>query len=100
MKLQPLRDQIAVLQDPERDDVTTMGIIIKPSKGIVTSQVQIGRTGQVVACGPDVDLEQLAIGDRIAYGEFMYPEYREDGITYLVMRDKDIVGVIEAEAAW
>jgi co-chaperonin GroES (HSP10) len=48
-----------------------------------------------MAVGPEVDQDQLKVGDRVCYGEFDYPEYREDGIRYKVLQDKDIVGVID-----
>lgn len=95
MPLQLLRDRIQVLPDPVRDDVTTAGILIAASKGIVTSQEQFGRKGTVVAVGEDIDADQLRVGDRILWGEFSFPEYTENGTRYVVLQDKDITGVIE-----
>lgn len=98
MIAQPLRDHIVVLQDPIRQDVSSVGLVIPASKGIVQSQTQLGRTGIVIACGPDIDADQLKPGDRIAYGEFMYPEIHDGAKTYLVLRDKDVCGVCEDDA--
>lgn len=95
MKLQPLRDNIVVLQDAVRENVTPSGIVIAASKGIVESQRQLGREGVVVAVGPDVDKQQLRVGDRILYGEFAHLEYEEGGRRYVRMSEKDVCGVLE-----
>lgn len=96
MKARPLRDNIFVLQDSLREDVTPSGIVITATKGIVESQKQLGREGTVVAIGPDVDPAQLRVGDRILYGEFSHPEYSENGKRYIRLSEKDVVGVIES----
>ncbi len=93
--MQPLRDRIFVQPDPERDDVAAFGIAIPARKGIHTSNEQLGLKGTVAAIGPDVDPEQLKIGDRVLFGEFQYQEYHHEGVRYFVMQDKDICGVIE-----
>lgn len=95
MPLSLLRDRIQVLPDPVRDDVTSAGIVIAASKGIVDSQAQFGRKGTVVAVGADIDAEQLKAGDRILWGEFVFPEYRDGGVTYAILQDKDITAVLE-----
>lgn len=96
MKARPLRDNILVLQDPVREDVSPAGILIAATKGIIDSQKQFGRKGTVVAVGPDIDQRELAVGDRVLYGEFSHSTYREGGREYVRLRDDDIVGVIEA----
>jgi chaperonin GroES len=92
----PLRDQIAVRPDVWREDVTQFGIIVKAKEGIGTSQLQLGRAGTVAYVGPDVDPDQLRPGARILFGEWDYTEYHRDGERFLIMRDQDIVGVIES----
>lgn len=99
MPLQLLRDRIQVLPDPVRDDVSSAGILIAASKGIVESQAQFGRKGRVVAVGAGIDTEQLKPGDVVLWGEFVFAEYREDGVTYAILQDKDVAAVIEAETA-
>jgi chaperonin GroES len=95
--INPLRDRIAVIPDKWRDDVTSMGIVVPAKEGIGTSQLQLGRRGTVTHCGPDVDPDQLKPGDRVLFGEWEYPVLHADGQRYLVMQDKDVVGVIEPE---
>ena len=95
--IQPLRDRIAVIPDKWRDDVTAMGIIVPAKEGIGTSQLQLGRRGTVTHIGPDVDPDQLPVGSRILFGEWEYPVLHVGSTRYLVMQDKDVVGVIEPE---
>jgi co-chaperonin GroES (HSP10) len=97
MPLSLLRDRIQVLPDPVRDDVSSAGILIAASKGIVDSRVQFGRRGTVIAVGADIDLEQLKPGDVVLWGEFTFPEYREDGVTYAILQDKDLTAVLEPD---
>lgn len=92
--IKPLRDRIAVLPDKWRDDVTSAGIIVAAKEGIGTSQLQLGRAGTVTQIGPDVDAEQLPVGSRVLFGEWEYPQIYIGLERYLVMQDKDIVGVI------
>lgn len=99
MPLNLLRDRIQVLPDPVRDDVSSAGILIAASKRMVDSRVQFGRRGTVVAVGQDIDQEQLKPGDVVLWGEFVFPEYREGGVTYAILQDKDLTGVLEAETA-
>ena len=93
--IRPLRDQIAVRPDEWRNDVTSAGIIVRANETIGTSQAQLGRAGTVTHVGPDVDPEQLRLGDRVLFGEWEYTDLHVDGHRYLIMRDKDIIGVIE-----
>ena len=96
MPLQLLRDRILVLPDQARDDVTSAGIVVPASKGIIESRTQFGRSGTVVAIGADVDRDQLKPGDRILWGEFDFPQHTENGVRHLVLQDADVCGVIEA----
>ncbi len=92
--IHPLRDRIAVRPDKWREDVTSMGIVVPANERIGTSQLQLGRAGTVTHVGPEVDRDQLKPGDRVLFGEWEYPQLHIDGERFLVMQDKDIVGVI------
>tara|TARA_R110000868_G_scaffold111013_1_gene300009 strand:- start:69 stop:368 length:300 start_codon:yes stop_codon:yes gene_type:complete len=91
----PLKDRIAVLPDKWRDDVTPMGILVPANEKIGTSQLQLGRAGTVTHIGPDVDRDQLKPGDRVLFGEWEYPVLHVAGERYLILQDKDVVGVVE-----
>lgn len=92
--MQLMKDRILVLPDEIREDITTAGIFVNV-KTDIESQKQLGKTGTVIEVGPDVDQDQLKPGDRIIFGEFMHPKYETKGKRYLVLQDKDVVGVIE-----
>ena len=95
MKLRPLYDRVVIL--PEQVTETTCGIIIpkvsdeKSSIGIV-EEVGNGQTfdGNKVAM-------QVKKGDRIIYSKFAGSSYKIDGKEYLIIRQADILSVIEGE---
>lgn len=92
--MKPLADYIFVRQDPEREFIG--GIVVATSKKIVESQKQLGRYGTVTAVGPEIDKEQLKVGDRICYGEFEYPK-TPDGL--FVLQEADVAWVDDEQAA-
>ena len=105
MTFRPLRDQILVQPD-ELQSITGSSLIIKAREGIHDSQAQLGRTGTVIAVGPGKLTAkgqripmQAKPGDRIAFGEFQYPEYHEDNTRYLILQDADVAMVFESEIA-
>jgi len=95
MKLKPLQDRILV-QRVEEESTTKGGIIIpdsakeKPAEGKV---VAIG-AGKVADDGKRVALE-VKKGDRILFGKYSGTEVKIDGEEYLIMREDDVLGVIE-----
>ncbi|PID39986.1 MAG: co-chaperone GroES [Proteobacteria bacterium] len=95
MKLRPLQDRILV-QRVEEETKTKGGIIIpdtakeKPAEGEVKS---VGN-GKVGDDGKRVALE-IKVGDRILFGKYSGTEVKIDGEEYLIMREDDVLGVIE-----
>ena len=95
MKLRPLQDRILV-QRVEEETKTKGGIIIpdtakeKPAEGKV---VAVGE-GRVADDGKKVALEVKA-GDRILFGKYSGTEVKIEGEEYLIMREDDVLGVIE-----
>jgi chaperonin GroES len=95
MKLRPLQDRILV-QRVEEETKTKGGIIIpdtakeKPAEGKVTA---VGN-GQVGEDGKRVALE-IKKGDRILFGKYSGTEVKIEGEEYLIMREDDVLGVIE-----
>lgn len=95
MKLRPLQDRILV-QRVEEETTTKGGIIIpdtakeKPAEGKVTS---VGN-GKVGDDGKRVALE-VKKGDRVLFGKYAGTEVKVDGNEYLIMREDDVLGVIE-----
>jgi len=95
MKLKPLQDRILV-QRVEEETTTKGGIIIpdsakeKPAEGKV---VAVG-DGKVADDGKRVALE-VKKGDRILFGKYSGTEVKIDGEEYLIMREDDVLGIIE-----
>ena len=95
MKLRPLQDRILV-QRIEEEEKTKGGIIIpdtakeKPAEGKVAA---VGN-GKVGEDGKRVKLE-IKKGDRILFGKYSGTEVKIEGEEYLIMREDDVLGVIE-----
>ncbi len=95
MKLKPLHDRILV-QRIEEEKTTKGGIIIpdtakeKPAEGKVVSvgEGKIGDDGKRVA-------PQVKKGDRILFGKYSGTEVKIAGEDYLIMREDDVLGIIE-----
>ena len=95
MKLRPLQDRILV-QRVEEETKTKGGIIIpdtakeKPAEGQIVA-VGNGKTGDD---GKRIPLE-LKEGDRILFGKYSGTEVKIEGAEYLIMREDDVLGVID-----
>jgi chaperonin GroES len=95
MKLRPLQDRILV-QRVKEESTTKGGIIIpdtakeKPAEGKVVS---VGN-GKVGDDGKRVALE-IKKGDKILFGKYSGTEVKIEGEEYLIMREDDVLGVIE-----
>ena len=95
MKLRPLQDRILV-QRVEEESKTKGGIIIpdtakeKPAEGKVMA---VGN-GKVGDDGKRVALE-VKVGDRILFGKYSGTEVKIEGEEHLIMREDDVLGVIE-----
>ena len=100
MKFRPLHDRI-VIRRLEGEDRTKGGIIIpdtakeKPQEGEV---VAVGPGGRDEA-GKLVPVD-LRAGDRVLFGKWSGTEVKIDGEELLIMKESDVMGVIEkAQAA-
>jgi chaperonin GroES len=96
MKIRPLYDRIVVKRIEEQETLRR-GIIIpdsakeKPQEGEV---VAIGQ-GKRLEDGTMVALD-VKIGDRILFGKYSGNEIKLDGDEYMIMREDDILGVLDA----
>jgi chaperonin GroES len=95
MKIRPLQDRV-IVKRVEEEEKTKGGIIIpdsakeKPAEGKV---IAVGK-GKV---GEDGKLQPLdvKVGDRILFSKYAGTEVKVDGEENLIMREDDILGVIE-----
>jgi chaperonin GroES len=95
MKIKPLGDRVLVLRIDE-ESKTSGGIIIpdtakeKPQEGKV---IAVG-PGKVDESGKRIPMD-LKKGDRVLFGKYAGNEIKIDGVEHLIMREDDILGVIE-----
>jgi chaperonin GroES len=99
MQFRPLHDRVVVRRIDE-DERTPGGIIIPDTAKEKPQQ------GEVVAAGPGARDEQGAIqpldvkaGDRVLFGKWSGTEVKIDGEELLIMKESDILGVLEGTAA-
>lgn len=99
MKFRPLHDRV-VVRRIEGDQKTPGGIIIpdtakeKPQEGVVIA-VGSGARDEAGKVHP-LDVEA---GDRILFGKWSGTEVRIDGAEYLIMKESDILGILEGASA-
>src|SRR5689334_17489958 len=95
MNFRPLHDRVVVTRI-DADDKTRGGIILpdtakeKPSEGRVISVGPGGRdeAGKITP----IDLK---MGERVLFGKWSGTEVKIEGVEYLIMKESDILGVIE-----
>ena len=99
MKFRPLHDRV-VLRRIEEDERTKGGIIIPDTAKEKPQQ------GEVVAVGPGARDEKGVVqaldvkaGDRVLFGKWSGTEVTIDGEELLVMKESDIMGVLEGAAS-
>ena len=99
MKFRPLHDRI-VVKRIEAEEKTAGGIIIpdtvkeKPSQGEV---VAVGPGGRDEA-GKLIPID-IRAGDRVLFGKWSGTEVKIDGEDLLIMKESDVLGVLEEAAA-
>ncbi len=99
MKFRPLHDRI-VVRRVEEETKSPGGIIIPETAKEKPMQ------GEVIAAGPGarddsgklVPLD-LKVGDRVLFGKWSGTEVKIDGKDVLIMKESDVLGVIEGKGA-
>ena len=98
MKFRPLHDRV-VVRRVEEDTKTAGGIIIPDTAKEKPQQ------GEVVAVGPGARDEQGKIvplevkpGDRVLFGKWSGTEVKIDGEDLLIMKESDILGILEGKS--
>jgi chaperonin GroES len=96
MKIRPLHDRV-IVKRIEKDNKTKGGLFIpdtakeKPVEGTVLA---VGN-GKVLDDGSVRKLE-VKEGDRILFGKYSGTEVKLDGEEHLIMREDDILGIVES----
>ena len=96
MNIRPLHDRIVVRRMEE--ETTTAGGIVLPG-----SATEKPSQGEVIAAGNGKILENgekrpldVKVGDKVMFGKYAGTEIKVEGEELLVMREEDVVAVIEA----
>ena len=98
MKFRPLHDRV-LIRRIEAEEKTSGGIIIpdtakeRPQEGEVLAVGPGGRneTGQLQPL-------DLKVGDRILFGKWSVTEIRLDGEELVILKESDVMGVVETQA--
>ena len=99
MAFRPLGDRVLVRR-VEEEEKTRGGIIIPDTAK------EKPQEGEVIAVGPGARDEtgkvqplDVKVGDKILFGKWSGTEVRLDGQDLLIMKESDILGVVDADAA-
>ena len=95
MNIRPLHDRVLVKR-VEEDKTSPGGIVIPDSateKPIEGEVVAVGN-GKILDSG-EVRALEVKTGDKILFGKYSGTEVKVDGDEFLVMREDDIMGIIE-----
>ncbi len=95
MQIRPLHDRV-IIKRLKAETTTSFGIVLPDTAGEKPDQ------GEVVAVGPGKRDEagrlitpDVKVGDRVLFGKYSGQTVKVDGQEYLVMREEDIMGVLE-----
>lgn len=95
MKIRPLHDRV-IVKRVEAERTTASGIVIPDSAGEKPDQ------GEVLAVGPGKrddsgkqNAPDVKVGDRVLFGKYAGTEIKVDGEDRLILREDDILGIIE-----
>jgi chaperonin GroES len=96
MKIRPLSDRVIVKRLENAENMSAGGIIIPETAK------EKPQEGEVVAVGPGKALEDgklqamnVKTGNRVLFGKYAGTDVKIDGEDYLIMREDDILGVLE-----
>ena len=95
LRIRPLGDRV-IIERMEEEQTTKSGIVIpdsakeKPSRGLVLA------VGEGKACdNGQVRKPDLSVGDKVLFGKYAGTEVKLDDKELVVMREEDVMGVIE-----
>jgi chaperonin GroES len=94
-KLRPLHDRV-VIERVEEERTTSGGIVIpdtateKPSRGVI---IAVG-SGKILDNGEIRKLD-VKVGDKVLFGKYAGNETKIDGKEYIIMREDDLMAIIE-----
>lgn len=94
MKLKPLADRV-IIKSLESEETTKSGIVLPGSakeKPQMAEVLAVGPGGMVE--GKDITMH-VKVGDRVIYSKYAGTEVKLDGTEYIVVRQNDILAIVE-----
>ena len=88
--IKPLSDRVLILPNPA-EQVTAGGLIIPDTAK------EKPLAGKIIAAGPgtkEVTME-VKVGDQVLYGKYSGTEISHEGVTYIIMKQSEILAVVE-----
>ncbi len=95
LKIRPLGDRVLV-KPLDRETVTKSGLVLpdtakeKPQEGEILA---VG-SGKVLDNGKRTTPE-VSVGQKVLFAKYAGSEIKQDGVEYLILRESDIMGVVE-----
>ena len=95
MNIRPLHDRI-IVERIEEETMTASGVIIpdsakeKPQEGTI---IAVGK-GKITEDGKVLPLD-VKVGDKVLFGKYSGTDIKIEGKEYLMMREDDVLGVVE-----
>ena len=94
MTMKPLGDRV-VIKNLEAEETTRGGIILTNSakeKPVMAEVVAVGPGGNVD--GKEITM-QVSVGQKVIYSKYAGPEIKLDGVEYIILRQSDLLAVVE-----
>lgn len=94
MSLRPLNDRV-VLKQLEAEETTAGGIIL------TTKEQEKPQEAEVIAVGPGAKVDgelvpvSVKVGEKVVYSKYAGMEIKNNGETYIIVKDSDILAVVE-----
>ncbi|MTI63428.1 co-chaperone GroES [Methylophaga sp.] len=99
MNLKPLYDRL-VVRRLEAETTTKSGIIIPDKASEKPTQGEVVAVGEGAMTDAGVRREMtVKVGDRVLFGQYAGSEVKVDGETLLVMKESDILAIVEHDIA-
>ena len=96
MKIRPLHDRV-IVRRMEEEKTTAGGIVIPDSATEKPSEGEIVAAGKgKIADNGEVRPLDVKVGDKVLLGKYSGTEVKVEGEDLIVMREEDIMGVVEA----
>ena len=96
MKIKSIKDNIVMKRIEERDEKKVGSIIIPDTakeKPMTAEVIAIG-TGRTLKDGKKVALE-VKVGDKVLIGKYSGSEVKLDGTEYLILKEDEVLGIVE-----